>query len=187
MIEIKDTQRANAVANTLRSDESIKLLNDHNLTEVYKLVSDNRAHTGNIPILTALFLNMNINPLEYMENVPVEYGARLDVDTFKVPEGIRIIKLSAFMSSKITNMYLPDGVKILSEYSFAYCHHLTRISLPNTITHISRDAFAKCENLSEIEYRGTITDWKNIKFIADWNRGVGEFEVKCLTGTIHYK
>lgn len=52
--------------------------------------------------------------------------------------------------SEITELKIPNSVKIIGNYAFSYCSGLTSITIPNSVTSISNYAFDGCSNLVEI-------------------------------------
>lgn len=61
------------------------------------------------------------------------------------------IKASAFENcSRITNLYLLDGILTIESRAFASCSSLVSIELPDTAIFIGEEAFAGCSSLKEI-------------------------------------
>ena len=78
-------------------------------------------------------------------------------------DGYTVIGIStAFVNnSKITSITLPDTIRILNHYAFAFCTKLTNIELPDTLTYIGAFAFYSCTSLTEF----TIPE--NVTYIGD--------------------
>lgn len=51
---------------------------------------------------------------------------------------------------------VPDGVEVISDSAFAYCHNLTSIRLPDGLSAISEEAFTHCDNLASIVIPDTV-------------------------------
>ena len=51
---------------------------------------------------------------------------------------------------ELKELYIPDGIKKISNDLFSKCYSLTKIVIPNSVTHIGDYAFAGCSNVKEI-------------------------------------
>ena len=93
--------------------------------------------------------------------------------TFKVPDGVQVIRPFAFNDSKAECVILPEsiveigkeafcrsklktiimahGVKTIGDYAFSFSD-LESIDLPDSITHIGQNAFLWCEKLKEVHF-----------------------------------
>ncbi len=69
--------------------------------------------------------------------IPMKYntGARLSTITAIAKEG--------FMSSYISSITLPTGIKIVGEYAASYCSSLTSINLPEGLEEVGNSAFSE--------------------------------------------
>ena len=75
---------------------------------------------------------------ERIENLPVE-----------------IIHKRAFLSKKnLRKVILPDTIREVGDWAFAYCDSLREIALPRSSISFGRSAFLECGNLKEISPRG---------------------------------
>ena len=111
------------------------------------------------------------------ESTIVCYPAGLS-RTYKVPDSVRTIGTCAFACSKITqtdlnktekidgasfeyssleSLVIPDGVKSLGDYAFAYNFRLRAVKIGSGLTDISAYAFSSCSALPEIEIPANIT------------------------------
>lgn len=79
------------------------------------------------------------------------YPKGLDLKTYNIPDGIRIIGEYAFSGSGLTKIVLPKSVEIIGNYAFSGCLGLNEISLPEKLTAICDAAFYNCYGLKEIE------------------------------------
>lgn len=75
----------------------------------------------------------------------------------KLPSTITVIKASAFQSSVITTIVVPEGVTTLEGSVFASCAALTEVKLPSTLTEMGSSVFSNCELLSKINIPDAIT------------------------------
>ncbi len=74
-----------------------------------------------------------------------------------IPDGIVKIGPYAFNQCSFTNVYIPEGVKTVSEMAFYECESVKTISLSKTLEEIGFQAFAYCENIQ------SVTIPKNVK------------------------
>ena len=63
---------------------------------------------------------------------------------------------AAFASSGgIDSIVIPEGVKTIGSYSFAFCHNLESIEIPSSVEYIGSKAFERCTNLKNVTINGT--------------------------------
>ena len=74
---------------------------------------------------------------------------------------IEIIGDSCFGGSGITEIEIPETVKIIEEYAFTQCKNLTGIVIPDNVTTIGHYAFYNCVGLSSLSIG------KNVSTIGD--------------------
>ena len=144
-------------------------LNNKDFTEIYKHLDPHRSiwvggateygDEYDCRSFTALLLKNNINPLNYMDHVPVCFAYDLSIESFEIPNNITYIWGNAF-----------DG-----------CKNLKSIHIPNSVKEIYTAAFYACNNLSDIYYEGSEEDWKDIKI-----NNYMAYNNPLLNATIHY-
>ncbi len=67
----------------------------------------------------------------------------------EVPTGVNIIGQYAFMNSKFTNVYLPEGIQEIRYGAFAWTQ-ISEINLPASLTSILGNPFLYCQHLATI-------------------------------------
>ena len=72
-----------------------------------------------------------------------------NLKTVKLPEGVKIIKDSAFFGTKITDFELPETLTDIEQYAFSENNSLTSITLPASLKH-AESPFLECGALTEI-------------------------------------
>ena len=132
-----------------------KELNNKDFETIYKDISSRYDYIFTISF-TALLLKNNINPLEYMNEVPDCFAKALDIEKF----------------------IIPANVTSIGYWAFEDCVNLSSIEIPKSIKIIGGSAFHNCPKLKDVYYTGSKEDWKNIK-IEDDND-------ELLTANIHY-
>lgn len=123
--------------------ENSQLIKDDNFTKLYKKVPYGVIDGGRLmpTYLTEFFNSLEINPLEYMTEVP-EYYMEL--------------------SNKIKILKIPEGIEIINEGAFRGCTNLKTVYFPSTLKGIREYAFHKCSYLSDVYYNGTMEDWNKV-------------------------
>ena len=132
-----------------------KELNKNDFETIYKDISLRHDYIFTTSF-TALLLKNNINPLEYMNEVPNSFAKALDIEKF----------------------IIPANVTSIGYWAFEDCVNLSSIEIPKSITIIGGSAFHNCPKLKDVYYTGSEEDWKNIK-IEDDND-------ELLKANIHY-
>lgn len=113
--------------------------------------------------------------------------------TYTIPESVTRIEYAAFSGSKLTDITIPEGVRIGDEAfswcsladitipkgvtnigarTFFCCGSLTDITIPESVRRIGDEAFNACNSLRNVYYSGSE---------ADWNRMVVGTGNACLT------
>ena len=77
-----------------------------------------------------------------------------------------------------------EDITVLGEKAFARCKTLSNIVIPNNIKEIRTGCFASCVALTDIQFEGTKAEWRAIAKADGWNKGCGEYVVKCTDGDI---
>ena len=69
-----------------------------------------------------------------------------------IPDGVKVIGNSAFAGcEKLVSVTIPDSVTRLENFAFEDCSALTNITLPKSVTHIGKNAFLGCAELKFFE------------------------------------
>ena len=55
------------------------------------------------------------------------------------------------------DVIIPDGVKEIRQFGFAYCNTLTHVVIPNGVMKIGYNAFGSCENLLGVTFPNSVT------------------------------
>ncbi len=67
------------------------------------------------------------------------------------------IPQSAFTSSNLTSIRIPDGVTSIGDCAFNYCRSLRSITIPNSVTSIGGEAFKNCVGLTDVVIGNGVT------------------------------
>ncbi len=102
-----------------------------------------------------------------------------------IPNSVKIIGESAFEGCwNLTNITIPDSVTGIGYHAFQNCSSLTSITISNSVTSIGSYAFYGCSNLENIVFEGTVEQWNAIDFGFSWNLDIPATEVICTDGTV---
>lgn len=115
--------------------------------------------------------NIHFNAKDHADiNIPAV------IDTYTVVAITRDPQFSNY--TRLTGLWLPDGVKSIERYTFAECNLMKTVRLPKALKTVGDSAFRNCTALTDIYYQGSEEQWNAIQFGLSWNDGV--------TATIHY-
>ena len=140
-------------------------INNGNFKNIYNAVNELEKNFSSIylltPYLSSLFLNVNINPLLYMDEVPAYYLADSNIDSIIIPNNIVKIKHAAFGNCfYLSKVKLSNRLETIEAGAFYDCPNLETIEIPKSIKNIRRNVFS---NLKAINYNGTKEEWKDIR------------------------
>ena len=141
--------------------ENSKLLSTTEMSTLYDNFNgpNNRTTTA----LTAIFLDIGVDPLKYLKNVPKFYGVDLFEGKLVLPNNIELIDEHAFVCCKQLNrVVIGNNVKTIKNWAFSDCVNLEVVNLPKSINQIESYAFSDCIGLHTIIYAGTMSDYDNI-------------------------
>ena len=130
-------------------DEHKDLVQENNFKELYYLFAEEV--TRKLSVLTSLFLESNINFMEYLDKIPTHCFRYSDIKNIEIPNNILEIEEAAFVGCrKLVSIDIPSSVTDIGDFAFANCTNLESIILPNSIKHIGRYAFHDCPKLTNI-------------------------------------
>lgn len=149
--------------------DNAQLLQQNNFKEIYENLS---------PPLSGEFTSMcylsEINPLQFMTEVPASMFSYVELPKVIVPAHIKVVKERAFNSSRIQEVILPTGAT-LEPYSFglSYINHIQlpqtlstipelcfkgsdiqEINIPAPVASIGGEAFNMCHHLQKVVFEG---------------------------------
>lgn len=119
-----------------------ELVKESNFKELYEQFDNITDFIDDTHYLTDIFIEAGIDPLKYMDAVPVGYLYRTDLNLkeINVPDNIKHIHVHAFEDAK-----------------------LRKVTIPKTVVKIPATAFADNPVLTEINVRGTQADVDKIE------------------------
>lgn len=185
-------------------------INKRNLDFVYrKWLFDDIAP---VKVLTELFFQSGVDPLNSTSTVPVMYAEKSDkVDSLVIPSNIKEIGVDAFKDSNLRQLVFsepaqrrlidhrafsgtllkkivfPDSMREIGVEAFRGCVDLEEVSLPNMwgfrmLTGIFKD----CPKLTAVQYRGTVEDYRMRAYGPNWTVGSSIKYIECTDQIIKF-
>ena len=91
------------------------------------------------------------------DGLTVLYGTNSQLTEISIPEGIKIIGDEAFAEcKKITKVIIPEGVKKICVIAFCRCKKLSEVIIPESVEEIEGGAFEDCKNLTTVKIPETV-------------------------------
>ena len=161
--------------------------------------------------LTSILMKANINPLEYVEEIPNYYAfemfypentkiiipknvLHIGIEAFYgctnlksvMIDGVKYINDSAFtMCKDLEEIDIREGTEIIGESVFNYCSHLIKVTFPSSLKEIGSKTFDNCNKLfgTSINFNGTMEQWNKIN-IFNPNGALYSLKIICTDGAI---
>lgn len=125
-----------------------QLIDDNAWDEVYKIAAKELdANTG---LFTDALYGAEIYPLEYLDYIPEAFCFGSKLTEIEIPEGIKIISADAFGDCTAIEITLPQSLEMIDMEAFAACNGLTTIHIPNNVDTIGSGAFDSCKKLTSV-------------------------------------
>lgn len=122
------------------------LVKESKFEELYKEFGDITDYFSDTHYLTDIFIEAGIDPLKYMDAVPVGYLYKTNLD--------------------LKEINIPDNINYIYVYAFKEAG-LRKVTIPKTVVKIARSVFAYNPSLSEIRVSGTQADVDKIENLGD--------------------
>lgn len=128
-------------------EDNIELIENNKFEELY----DTKIRASLVSEVTQILLDAGINPLEHMSYVPSLYLAdNDDIKSITIPQHIYKICESAFETSSIEEVIIPESVYFIEPYAFGGCTRLKHIELPQHLRYIEARVLCDCDSLTNI-------------------------------------
>ena len=99
-----------------------------------------------------------------------------------IPNGVKVVALGQFCScSSLTSITIPDGVTEIGADAFSYCKNLRSVTIPNSVTKIGYSAFEGCSSISSITIPASVTYIGKDAFMRDQEWGTFYIYMKSAT------
>ena len=141
----------------LSEPEIKKALQKSDLSTLYKKLQETENY-DTIGTFTQLLISLNIDPLSYLDSIPIAFLASTSVKSIDIPNHITNISDWAFCDCEsLTSITIPDSVTSIGGYAFDYCTSLESIIIPNSVTSIGEGAFQDSRGLTSITIPDSMT------------------------------
>lgn len=137
--------------------------------------------------LTEALLEADINPLDYLTEIPKYYGQQISrFKALDIPDQIIVIGENAFSECPaLTEVTLPEGLLAIRNAAFYSCSKLEKINIPKSclflgafafqysalksielpsISSVFRSTFKGCTNLVEVKFGDKISSIESLAF-----------------------
>lgn len=91
------------------------------------------------------------------------YADTANTSTISIENGCKYIGGDAFSGRDMTEVKIPETVKVIGSYAFNYCTELEHITIPDSVTFIDEYAFNHCA-IKSIEIPSSVTSISNGTF-----------------------
>lgn len=174
--------RSNYTASIKFIEDNIELIEHNDFSELYTILESQPPVYSSI--ITEKLYEAGIDPLIYLNRIPLYYLAYTKRTSFEIPNNIISISQCAFLQSNLETIIIPEGVTFIGSQSFQDCSELKSLSLPNSLRAIATNAFRNCYSLKNITYNGIIEEWKKIVVsITAFATSRDDYKaVKCIDG-----
>lgn len=115
-----------------------------------------------VPTFTQMLLDININPLNYLNFVPKFYMYGFTIDSIEIPNNIKVIGHAAFAHcERLRKIKLSDTLTSIGSFAFSNCYLLKSVDFPKSLKDIYSAIFQH-SGIANINYDGTLTQFENI-------------------------
>ena len=80
----------------------------------------------------------------------LKYPSKREGDSFGIPDTVLRIEDGCFVDTLLRKVSIPNTIKIISAYAFAWSKYLEEVAIPDSVVEISDLAFTGCTSLREI-------------------------------------
>ena len=147
-------------------EDHVDLIEANKWREFYDIVDTEIRTLEATGELGSILLEAGINPLNYLNYVPM-----------------------GFLScTNISNIVIPGNVQSIMNQAFSDCKQLVSVVIPVNVSIMGVQVFDDCYNLKEITYLGTRDEWiYQVDKPHKWYVDTGVTTVKCSDGVVEIK
>ena len=86
-----------------------------------------------------------------LKEIPSECFSQIDITDLYIPEGVKVIEFDAFgICNRLENVSLPQSLETIGRGVFWNCKSLGKIAIPSNVKEIGTLAFAGCTSLTDM-------------------------------------
>lgn len=143
-------------------EKYVDMIDDNQFDSFYQRIYKDIEDNNDIGYITTLLRQCDIQPLDYLNDIPRAYMFNQPITDITIPDHIVYIFAKAFSyCEQLSSIDIPEGVIELGDDCFYGCFRLKRISLPSSLRYIGAECFGST-GLTEIFYDGTYIQWNTI-------------------------
>lgn len=135
-------------------NEYIELVDTLDIAQLYDKAWDRvgvQLSIATIGKLTGVLYSIDINPLDYLDQIPSGFASCLNINSITIPNNIKLINSQAFYSCHdLEEVNLPESITYIDSDVFTFCNRLGHINIPSKVSHIGERAFEYCRSLESI-------------------------------------
>lgn len=128
-------------------------------TELEKVtIPDSVTSIGGSAFYKTAIYNSQPDSVVYVDGWACGYNGKMPENTsIAFREGTKGIADSAFLSSMLKSVNIPDSVANIGNSSFRACSSLTSVTIGNGVTSISKESFSGCSSITDIKFGNSVT------------------------------
>lgn len=156
---------------------------------LYKLADEDLETRSLTSCVTQLLLDADINPIDYIDYIPISCFFGLDMHGFVLPnhvtgidsfsfayttnlktitlKNINYIGESSFNSSDLETSTIPGSIDVIPPEAFNSCKNLKKVVLEEGVEYINDSAFINCSTLKELYLPSTLVYIHEFAFYGD--------------------
>lgn len=140
-------------------EKNIELIEENKFDELYKKAEYDLFFTQSIGTLTRTLLAANINPIEYLSNIPYCYlYGDSNITQFVIPDKVEFVNSQAFANcSQLHDVIFGKNVYVVYYSAFENCTELTNVTLNDGLLEIGQYAFRNT-NIEKLRLPSTLRD-----------------------------
>ena len=124
-------------------DNTEEMIDSNRFDAFYRYVYSALQDFTAVGEVTEFVLSAGIDPLEYMNSVPIAYLANTeDIENIEIPSNIKVIKRSAFADSALREITFAGPIEQIVDNAFYHCESLKSVKLPDGTKFIGDLVFA---------------------------------------------
>ena len=138
-------------------EKNIELIEENKFDELYEKAEDDLYFSQGIGTLTRTLLAANINPVEYLSEIPYCYlYGDSNIIEFVIPDKIELINSEAFANcSQLHDVIFGKDVSVIYYGAFEGCTELTNVTLNEGLLEIGQYAFRNT-NIEKLRLPSTL-------------------------------
>ncbi len=164
-------------------------LETENFRDLYELADKDLETRSLTSCVTQLLLDAGINPIDYIDYIPISCFFGLDMYGFVLPDhitsidsfsfsyttnlktinlkNVKVIGESSFNSSDLETLTIPGSIDVIPPEAFNGCKNLKKVVLEEGVEYINDSAFMSCSTLKELYLPSTLVYIHEFAFYND--------------------